>query len=87
MDSEIDMKRESPDGLEEDAREFSDMVFGLISAGPMRKKRAEEMFTAGIMFRQGTLSQVLSGQSDHPAFKIVDEALDALEPYLAWNNT
>jgi hypothetical protein len=37
------------------------------------------MFRSGMSYRQDELSQRLIGQEDHPAFRIIDAALDLLE--------
>jgi hypothetical protein len=72
----------SADIYVEDANGFADSVFGVISANQMTTRIAANLFGEGIRMRQDSLNQELVGQDDHPAFRIVDDALDALEAYL-----
>ena len=65
----------------EDANGFADSVFGVISANQMNARIAANLFGEGIRMRQDSLNQELVGQDDQPAFRIVDDALDALEAY------
>lgn len=62
----------------EEATTFADAVRTYLdhSAGT---EALESLFRFGMAYRQDELNQRLPGQDDHPAFDLIDNALNALE--------
>ena len=62
----------------EEAETFSDSVDATLKHDPSAAV-LDYLFRYGMGYRQDELGQRLIGQADHPAFKIIDAALDLLE--------
>jgi hypothetical protein len=62
----------------EEAETFSEGVDATLKHDPSTAV-IDYMFRSGMSYRQDELSQRLIGQEDHPAFRIIDAALDLLE--------
>lgn len=62
----------------EETETFADVADRIVTNGAS-SSAIQSLLRYGIAYRQDELSQRLVGQDDHPAFGILDAALDALE--------